>query len=428
MLKYFKLIFIFILLVTNLLFAQPNEWEKAGELCVPVANGQAVVYKEKIYILGGYSGESNNAVDVIQEFDPSDGSCAIVGKMQTPRSGFIADIFDDYILACGGVSENKLSASSIELWQPNNAAGILAKNPFLNRINPTGGIYKERLFVIGGYSDPIFGFFPLPYIVEFNLSTKKITFVDELSDESLPYQQSSAFYDNGVYILGGVYNGVSNKVYKFDISNHDNERIYPNLIYARAGAVAVTAKDGQIYLIGGYNEKSAAIDSIEIYQVGDNTNKSRLAQPLLTPRKELTAARIRFNYADDRIYAFGGKDENDHIVASIEMLQLSNAATTVESKATVVSNFVLENNFPNPFNSSTKIGFNLQNPSHVRLDIFTTLGQLLRTITNESLMAGHYSFIWDGRDNNGQPAPSNVYIYRLKTDSYSISKKMILMK
>lgn len=428
MIKLYRLILIFVLLATNLLFAQPNEWEKTGELCVPVANAQAVVYKEKIYILGGYSGESNDAVDVIQEFDPSNGSCTLVGKMQTPRSGFIADVFDDYILVCGGVRENKLTASSIELWQPNNAAGILAKNPFLNRINPTGGIYKERLFVIGGYSDPIFGFFPLPYIIEFNLSTKKITFVDELNDESLPYQQSSAFYDDGVYILGGVYNGVSNKVYKFDISSHENERIYPNLIYARAGAVAVTGEDGDIYLIGGYNERSAAIDSMEVYRVGDDTNKSRLAQPLLKPRKELTAARIKFDDADDRIYVFGGKDENDHIVSSIEMLQLSNAVSAVEPRPAILNDFVLENNFPNPFNSSTKIGFNLQNQSHVRLDIFTTLGQLLRTITNESLLSGHYEYTWDGRDESGQPAPSNVYIYRLKTDSYSVSKKMILMK
>ncbi len=430
MIKRFKSVLLFILLPTNLLFSQANEWEKTGELCLPVANAQAVVYKEKIYILGGYSGESNEAVYAIQEFDPVSGSCTIVGKMQTPRSGFIADIFNDSILICGGVSENTLKASSIEIWQPTNAAAIFATDSSLNRINPTGGIYKQSsLFVIGGYADPSFGIIsPLSYIVELNLESKKATFVSEPSDEPLPYQQSSAFYDEGVYIFGGVYNGVSNKVHKFDISSHKNERIYPNLIRARAGAVAVKTEDGRIYLIGGYNERAAAIDSIEIYQVGEDTNSTRLAQPLLEPRKELTAARIRVNDEDDRIYVFGGIDENDHIVSSIEMLQLSAELTAVAAKETSVKDFALENNFPNPFNSSTKIRFNIQNPSHVRLDIFTTLGQLLRTITNEPLMAGHYEYLWDGKDNNGQPVPSNVYIYRLLTDSYSVSKKMILLK
>lgn len=427
--KYFlKIIFVLLFACAATTIARQNEWEKVGEMQIPVAGGQAVVLDNKIYILGGYSDNEEELTDAIQMFNPEDGSCRVVAKMQAVRAGFVADVYDGYILACGGVRENKLTASSIEIWQPGSAPIFFAKNPYLNRINPTGGIYKGSLYLIGGYSDPLFGFFPLPYIIEFSLSKKKISFIDELSDETLPYQQSSTFYDDGIYIFGGVYNGVSNKVYKFDISSYENERIYPNLVYARAGAVAITGNDGAIYLIGGYNEKAAAIDSIEIYKVGGDTNKSKLAQPLLVPRKELTAARLKFNEVDDRIYVFGGKDENDHIVSSIEMLQLSNATTAVEPRPIIARNFDLKDNYPNPFNSSTKIEFNLQHQTHVKLEIYTTLGQLVRTLMNESLMSGHYEYSWDGRDESGQPVATNVYIYRLSGESFSQSKKMILMK
>ncbi|NIA30818.1 MAG: T9SS type A sorting domain-containing protein [Actinobacteria bacterium] len=425
---FYKIIFVLFFAGAAVSSGRQNKWENVGEMQIPVAGSQAVVLDNKIYILGGYTDDDDESTDAIQVFDPVDGSCRVIAKMQNARSGFIADVYDGFILACGGIRENKLTASSIEIWQPNSASIFLAKNPYLNRINPTGGIYRESLFLIGGYSDPLFGFFPLPYIVEFSLSKKKISFIDELSDETLPYQQSSSFYNGGIYIFGGVYNGVSNKVYKFDISSYENERIYPNLVYARAGAVAVTGNDDAIYLIGGYNEKSAAIDSIEIYHVGGDTNKSKPAQPLLVPRKELTAARFKFNEFDDRIYVFGGKDENDHIVSGIEMLQLSNATTAVEPRPIIARDFDLKDNYPNPFNSSTKIGFNLQHKIHVKLEIYTTLGQLVRTLANGSLMSGHYEYAWDGTDESGQPVATNVYIYRLSGESFSQSKKMILMK
>jgi len=80
-------------------------------------------------------------------------------------------------------------------------------------------------------------------------------------------------------------------------------------------------------------------------------------------------------------------------------------------------------NYPNPFNPSTVIAFALPNESHVRLDIYNILGQKVTTLVNEQLSAGEYSYEWDG-----SKVASGIYLYRLTTDKFSATRKMVLMK
>ena len=88
----------------------------------------------------------------------------------------------------------------------------------------------------------------------------------------------------------------------------------------------------------------------------------------------------------------------------------------------------LSQNYPNPFNPSTTIRFSLLSSSYVTLEVFNILGQKVRTLVNEDLTAGYKQINWDGTNQNGQPVSSGIYFYRLKTDSFSETKKMVLMK
>jgi PKD repeat protein len=85
--------------------------------------------------------------------------------------------------------------------------------------------------------------------------------------------------------------------------------------------------------------------------------------------------------------------------------------------------FELGQNYPNPFNPITTIKFNLPYATQVRLDIFNILGQRVETVVDEVLQAGPHSFTWDG----GQMA-SGIYLYRLTTDNFTSTRKMVLMK
>ncbi len=84
--------------------------------------------------------------------------------------------------------------------------------------------------------------------------------------------------------------------------------------------------------------------------------------------------------------------------------------------------------YPNPFNPSTNIRYQLVEPATVRIEIYNVKGQLIRSYENSYSDPGYYQIMWDGRDAQGKPATSGVYLYRMTAGKYSSYKKMVLAK
>ena len=80
-------------------------------------------------------------------------------------------------------------------------------------------------------------------------------------------------------------------------------------------------------------------------------------------------------------------------------------------------------NYPNPFNSYTVIEFSLTEPEEVTLEIFDNLGRRIETLSNTNYPPGEHSVIW-----NTKGISSGIYFYRIKTDQYDQTRKMILLK
>ena len=86
-------------------------------------------------------------------------------------------------------------------------------------------------------------------------------------------------------------------------------------------------------------------------------------------------------------------------------------------------------NFPNPFNPTTSINFNVPIASEVILTIYNITGQEVAKIHNGYAQAGSYKAVWNGMDNLGNKAPSGVYFYELKAENHFHKvKKMTLLK
>jgi endonuclease/exonuclease/phosphatase family metal-dependent hydrolase len=85
--------------------------------------------------------------------------------------------------------------------------------------------------------------------------------------------------------------------------------------------------------------------------------------------------------------------------------------------------FSLGQNFPNPFNPSTTIKFDIKNSETVKLVIYDVLGNTIETLVNEKLIAGSYEVKW-----NASRYSSGLYFYKLIADNYISTKKMILAK
>ena len=99
-----------------------------------------------------------------------------------------------------------------------------------------------------------------------------------------------------------------------------------------------------------------------------------------------------------------------------------------ESAIMVPDEFALAQNYPNPFNPNTTISFSLAEESIVNLSVYDLSGKLIKEIANSKMTIGNYSIEWDSKDANGAKVGAGVYIYKLQTDKFSESRKMILLK
>jgi hypothetical protein len=89
----------------------------------------------------------------------------------------------------------------------------------------------------------------------------------------------------------------------------------------------------------------------------------------------------------------------------------------------VPNKFILSQNYPNPFNPSTKIKFALPNSSFAKLVVYDALGRELETLVNEQLNSGTYEVNWIASN-----YPSGVYFYTLRSNGFSQTNKMLLIK
>jgi len=85
--------------------------------------------------------------------------------------------------------------------------------------------------------------------------------------------------------------------------------------------------------------------------------------------------------------------------------------------------YELYQNYPNPFNPNTTISFAIGVPSFVTLKVYDMLGREIATLVNETLNAGKYSY-----DFNASKLTSGVYFYKLMTEKYNETRKMIVIK
>jgi hypothetical protein len=110
--------------------------------------------------------------------------------------------------------------------------------------------------------------------------------------------------------------------------------------------------------------------------------------------------------------------------SDVWLIKIAPDPQNIKSRMTTsVSSFRLSPNYPNPFNPTTTIEFDLPKKSEVSLKIFNILGEEVATLLSASLLAGSYQYEWDASN-----LASGVYLYRLQVGDYVETRKMILMR
>jgi glucuronoarabinoxylan endo-1,4-beta-xylanase len=105
--------------------------------------------------------------------------------------------------------------------------------------------------------------------------------------------------------------------------------------------------------------------------------------------------------------------------------QINIIITSVEQGSDLPTKFKLEQNYPNPFSSSTAIPYGLNEESNVQVTVYDILGRVVRNLDVGRQSVGTYNVLWDGRNEHGQIVASGIYFYKLHADGESLVKKMI---
>ncbi len=93
-----------------------------------------------------------------------------------------------------------------------------------------------------------------------------------------------------------------------------------------------------------------------------------------------------------------------------------------------VSEYQLSQNYPNPFNPSTVIRYSVVNSGNVSLKIYDVLGREIKNLVNQQQSNGTYEITWNGDDHFGNKVSTGIYFYRIETENFVETKKMILLK
>ena len=162
------------------------------------------------------------------------------------------------------------------------------------------------------------------------------------------------------------------------------------------------------------------------YNTSQNANGAVLSNVSLTnPNAAVILSGFSFAYIrDDELD--GISDRAKHLRDILVWLGNQLPQTTGAGPALKNS---LSQNYPNPFNPQTTIAFSMKDRARVKIDVYNVAGQLVKTLLDETRAAGSYTDIrWDGTNGANQPVSSGVYFYKLVTNNFSQTKKMVLLK
>ena len=133
---------------------------------------------------------------------------------------------------------------------------------------------------------------------------------------------------------------------------------------------------------------------------------------------------LSVNPASHTITTFGGT--KDSIKSNI-------TTPSIEAKSSAPMEFRLLQNYPNPFNPETWIPYQLRNDAHVKFSIYDSTGNLVQLMDLGHKPAGSYmekdkAIYWDGRNEAGEPVSSGTYFIHLSADSFSSTRKMVMIR
>ena len=403
---------------TMILYGQDECWITKADMSIKRCFMTVAVLGDTIYAIAGSTGEYG-ATSLVEAYDTTTDHWTYTAILPRPLCGTCGCAVNGKIYIIGGAS-NVYGAGLVDsVYEYTPATDTWARKSCIPTplYSASAETVNGKIYVIGGAP------------VGFDSSFTSVYEYDPAADtwtakSDMPTARafgSATAVDGKIYVFGGVPNlnssGV-NTVEAYDPAT-DTWSVKNPMPDNRAGQ-ASSADDGKVYIFGGSAVRNGYLypDVLEYNPELDSWVRKANVPTL---RVALSACTVGEN-----IYVIGGMDNSNIRLSTVEEYKPALDLTSVEdpeNKMDFIKEYNLSQNFPNPFNPTTKINFSVPELSFVTLKVFDVLGSEISTLAKEEKPAGVYELIWNAAD-----LPSGVYFYQLKAGDFIQTKKMILLR
>ena len=157
----------------------------------------------------------------------------------------------------------------------------------------------------------------------------------------------------------------------------------------------------------------------------------RALNPDYRIKASLSEALVPSSFPKWYITYISNENPNNKKLIIIDATDSPTYVPSLKDNTNSLENYVLSQNHPNPFNSSTEIRYSLPQTKsswQVTIKIYDIRGRLIKILISQNQSAGSYFVRWHGKDMQGNAVASEVYFYTLQVGEFKVSKKMLLLE
>lgn len=417
------------------------------------------------FFITSLPGQATTTSVIMYEFEPSGEGWAYKTPITTPRAYSASGVVDGKIYVIGGAYSKTEISNVVEMYNPETDAWQSRQSLPEPIHGAAAGVIGGKIYVAGGQTQ----------YTTLGMSKNTLFVYNPAMDSweqkaPMPTTRgylSAAVVDGRLYVIGGTttWPNRTGKVEMYDPET-DTWQTKAPMPTARSGFCA-EAVNGKIYAMGGINA-SGYKDVLEEYDPATDTWIEKMEMPQ-------TRSIFGSAVVNDLLYAYGGAldditplldiiqygPETDSWAETDDMPELKTAfasavvdnciygiggalfpfftgaqgpkvSETVLQYCLPVVNatveleeapFVLHQNQPNPFSGQTTISYELQQGGPVSLRVFNLAGREVARLVDGFQPAGEYALEW-----NAGRLPAGVYLYQLRTNGFTVTKRCVLMK
>jgi len=306
---------------------------------------------------------------------------------------------------------------------------------------PVPGVMVHAIPVVYDGSDTLFHILPMPY--ETRLAGEEDDPVDVISSDTtngedpliMPIYKADPYYawtdENGYWEMSvkpGVYDLYAWPSYEYaslfrsavDLNNDTKMELVLDL--------------AEIKVTGRVEDESGhPVDSVLVSAYDPNTGLNATTWTDTDGRYEFMLPAGRYEVVIDGAQEGAGLQViQDMDITADKALNFRLGEGLLDDTENTGPNlpkaFEMSQNFPNPFNPSTTIQYDLPQAGHVQIKVFDIRGRVVATLVDREETAGSHTVQWSGREDSGRTLGSGVYFYRMQTASFNRTRKMVLLK